>query len=141
MVVGTLENNPLGNALLDNLVVNATPEKILRHPVTIFVPTDAVHLFEAAIDLLSYATYLKCEGKDYKAENLLSLSGVYQPKKELKESKIPVALTTFLKANPQIKTIFLHLDKDRAGRLCTAALKERRVFNPRPRDSILYIPF
>ena len=58
-------------------------------------PTDSVHLFEAAIDLLSYATYLKCEGKDYKAENLLSLSGVYQPKKELKESKIPVALTTF----------------------------------------------
>ena len=87
-------------------------------------PTDAVHLFEAAIDLLSYATYLKCEGKDYKAENLLSLSGVYQPKKELKESKIPVALTTFLEADPQIKTIFLHLDKDRAGRLCTAALKE-----------------
>ena len=87
-------------------------------------PTDAVHLFEAAIDLLSYATYLKCEGKDYKTENLLSLSGVYQPKKELKESKIPIALTTFLKANLQIKTIFLHLDKDRAGRLCTAALKE-----------------
>ena len=28
-------------------------------------PTDTVHLFEAAIDLLSYATYLKCEGKDY----------------------------------------------------------------------------
>jgi len=26
-------------------------------------PTDTVHLFEAAIDLLSYATYLKCEGK------------------------------------------------------------------------------
>ena len=87
-------------------------------------PSDTVHLFEAAIDLLSYATYLKCEGKDYKAENLLSLSGVYQPKKEIKDSKIPVALTTFLKANPQIKTTFLHLDKDRAGRLCTAALKE-----------------
>ena len=27
-------------------------------------PTDKVHLFEAAIDLLSYATYLKCEGKE-----------------------------------------------------------------------------
>ena len=37
VVVGTLKYNPLGNALLDNLVVNATPEKILRHPVTIFV--------------------------------------------------------------------------------------------------------
>ena len=36
-------------------------------------PTDTVHLFEAAIDLLSYATYLKCEGKDYKSESLLSL--------------------------------------------------------------------
>ncbi len=69
-----------------------------------------------AIDILSYATYLKCEGKDYKLENLLSLSGVYQPKKEIKESKIPVALTTFLKANPEIKTIYLHLDKDKAGR-------------------------
>lgn len=87
-------------------------------------PTNTVHLFEAAIDLLSYATYLKCEGKDYKAYHLLSLSGVYQPKKELSESKIPIALTTFLKANPQIRTIFLHLDNDRTGRLCTAALKE-----------------
>ena len=38
-------------------------------------PADTVHLFEAAIDLLSYATYLKCEGKDYKSESLLSLIG------------------------------------------------------------------
>jgi hypothetical protein len=49
---------------------------------------------------------------------------VYQPKKEVKDSKISVALTTFLKGNPQIKTIYLHLDKDKAGRLCTATLKE-----------------
>ena len=87
-------------------------------------PTDRVHLFEAAIDVLSYATYLKCEGRDYRAANLLSLSGVYQPKKDLAESRIPVALSTFLRASPQIKTIYLHLDNDRAGRLCTAALKE-----------------
>ena len=87
-------------------------------------PTNTVHLFEAAIDVLSYATYLKCEGKDYKAANLLSLSGVYQPKRELVESRIPIALTTFLNAHPQIKTIYLHLDNDKAGRLCTAALKE-----------------
>ena len=87
-------------------------------------PTNTVHLFEAAIDLLSYATYLKCEGKDYKSENLLSLSGVYQPKKEIKDSKIPIALTTFLNANPHIKTIILHLDNDKTGRICTATLKE-----------------
>ena len=87
-------------------------------------PTHTVHLFEAAIDVLSYATYLKCEGKDYKTANLLSLSGVYQPKKELAESRIPIALTTFLNAHPQIKPIYLHLDNDKAGRLCTAALQE-----------------
>ena len=87
-------------------------------------PTDKVHLFEAAIDLLSYATYLKCEGKDYRAVNLLSLSGVYQPKKELSESKIPIALSTYLQENPQVKTVILHLDNDKTGRLCTAALKE-----------------
>lgn len=87
-------------------------------------PCNSVHLFEAAVDVLSYATYLKCEGKDYKAENLLSLSGVYQPKKEIKESKVPIALTTFLNANPQVNTIFLHLDNDKTGRLCTATLKE-----------------
>lgn len=87
-------------------------------------PTDTVHLFEAAIDLLSYATYLKCEGRDYGKENLLSLSGVYQPKKELSESKVPIALSTYLKENPQIKTVVLHLDNDKTGRLCTAALKE-----------------
>lgn len=29
-----------------------------------------------------------------------------------------------MKANPHIKTIILHLDNDKIGRLCTAALKE-----------------
>ena len=57
-------------------------------------------------------------------ESLISLSGVYQTKKEMKDSKIPIALTTFLSANPQIKTIVLHLDNDKVGRLCTATLKE-----------------
>lgn len=87
-------------------------------------PTGSVHLFESAIDLLSFATYLKREGKDVRKENLLSLSGVYQPKKELSDSKIPVALSVYLQKNPQIRTIILHLDNDRAGRLCTAALRE-----------------
>ena len=87
-------------------------------------PINTVHLFEAAIDLLSYATYLKCEGKNYRTLNLLSLSGVYQLKKELSESKVPIALSTYLKENPQVKTIVLHLDNDKTGRLCTVALTE-----------------
>ena len=84
----------------------------------------SLHLFEAAIDLLSYATYLKCKNRDYQKENLLSLAGVYQPKKDIKSSKVPVALREFLKKNTQIKTIFLHLDNDKAGRLSTKALTE-----------------
>ena len=87
-------------------------------------PTDSVHLFEAAIDLLSYATYLKCQGKDYRAENLLSLSGVYQPQRNISESKIPASLELFLTEHPQIHTVILHLDNDRAGRISAAALKE-----------------
>ena len=87
-------------------------------------PCQSVHLFEAAIDLLSYATLLKAQGKDYKAENLLSPSGVYQPKKENKDSKIPIALSVFLEKNPLIKTIHLHLDNDKTGRLCANTLKE-----------------
>lgn len=87
-------------------------------------PCQSVHLFEAAIDLLSYATLLKAQGKDYKSENLLSLSGVYQPKKESKDSKIPIALSVFLEKNPLIKTIHLHLDNDKTGRLCAHTLKE-----------------
>ena len=87
-------------------------------------PCQSVHLFEAAIDLLSYATLLKAQGKDYKAENLLSLSGVYQPKKERKDSKIPIALSVFLEKNPLIKMIHLHLDNDKTGRLCANTLKE-----------------
>ncbi|MDO4175792.1 MAG: DUF3991 domain-containing protein, partial [Eubacteriales bacterium] len=36
-------------------------------------PSASLHLFEAAIDLLSYATYLKHKNRDYQKENLLSL--------------------------------------------------------------------
>ena len=37
VVIGTLENNPIGDALLDKLIINATPEKILGNPVAIFI--------------------------------------------------------------------------------------------------------
>ncbi len=85
--------------------------------------SDTLHLFEGAIDLLSYASYVNYKGGDYRSENLLSLAGVYQPKDEMEESKIPVAITEFLKENPHIKRIYLHFDNDKAGRKATAAIK------------------
>ena len=42
----------------------------------------------------------------------------------ISESKIPVALELYLTENPQIHTVILHLDNDRAGRISSAALKE-----------------
>lgn len=50
---------------------------------------DTMHLFESAIDLLSYATLQKLEGKEWRREHLLSLAGVYQPAKEIEKSKVP----------------------------------------------------
>ena len=47
---------------------------------------DTMHLFESAIDLLSYATLLKLDGKEWRREHLLSLAGVYQPAKEIEKS-------------------------------------------------------
>ena len=82
-----------------------------------------VHLFECAIDLLSYATLLKMKGKNWLSYNLLSLSGVYQPKEKIKDSKVPVALERYLSADPNINKIYLHLDNDKAGRLATKALQ------------------
>lgn len=83
--------------------------------------SNSVHLFEAAIDLLSYATYLMWEGQDYHRENLLSLSGVYQPN-DSGEMKIPIALKYFLKQHEEIQKIYLHLDNDEAGRSSAQAI-------------------
>jgi hypothetical protein len=82
-----------------------------------------VHLFESAIDLLSYATLCQMERKDWKQENFLSLAGVYQPKKVIEESKLPAALTRYLEDYPQIQTVALHLDNDGPGRLAAEAIK------------------
>ena len=85
--------------------------------------SDKVHVFESAIDLLSYATMQKLDGKEWRTEHLLSLAGVYQPAKEIERSKVPVALTRFLKEHSDVKEIVLHLDNDRTGRLATKAIQ------------------
>ena len=101
------------------------------------VENPAVHLCESAIDVMSYATLCKLDGIDWRRHNLLSLAGIYQPKKVLAESKLPVALTRFLEDHPSVKTIYLHLDNDGPGRLATKAImsvipKEYEVKNRPP---------
>jgi hypothetical protein len=82
-----------------------------------------LHLFESAIDLLSYCTLELLANRDWRKENCLSLAGIYQPKKNIKESTPPVALTQYLKDYPQITEIALHLDNDVPGRLAAETIK------------------
>jgi len=88
-------------------------------------PCEEVHICEASIDVLSYATLLKMRGKDYKDYHILSLGGVQIPRKDSKiSSKTPMALEQFLKDFPEVKKIVLHLDNDRAGRLAAKTIKD-----------------
>ncbi len=88
-----------------------------------------VHVFEGAVDLLSYATMMQMENKDWRSTNLLSLAGVSVRNRGPHEAKLPAALEQFLHDNPQIQTIYLHLDRDAAGRIAaetlTALLSDR----------------
>jgi len=82
----------------------------------------SVHIYESAIDLLSYLTLLKQYGQDPYRDHHISLSGIYQPKKNNAEQQIPLSLDRFLKTHPEIEKVILHLDNDSAGRLAASSL-------------------
>ena len=83
---------------------------------------DSVHLFESAIDLLSYATILKEENIKWYEENLISLAGIYTPANDISNSKVPKTIEKFLSKNTNIKRIYIHFDNDLAGRMSANAL-------------------
>ena len=72
-----------------------------------------VHIFESAIDLLSYASMEYMDGRNWRREHLLSLAGVFKTERP---DVVPVALQRFLKVHPEIHTLNLHLDADEIGR-------------------------
>lgn len=84
-----------------------------------------VHLFESAIDLLSYAELVRRKGKDFKKEPLLSLGGIYCPSGKIKQTKLPKALDFYLEKHPWVNMVYLHLDNDRAGWLAAENIKEQ----------------
>lgn len=75
-----------------------------------------LHIFESAIDLLSYATILKMRTGEWRTEPMVSLGGVYAPSAKRQQSKLPIALENATQKQTQINTIALHLDNDFAGR-------------------------
>ncbi len=80
-------------------------------------------VFESAIDALSYLTLLKLRGQEWRAANALSLSGIYQPRKD-GSIRFPAALEQYLKDNPGVERIVLCLDNDRPGRAASAAIQK-----------------
>lgn len=82
-----------------------------------------LHLFESAIDLLSYCTLEHLAGRDWRQVHKLSLAGIYRPKAGQEQSNPPTALTQFLQSFPQVKRLILHLDNDEPGRESTVLLK------------------
>ena len=85
--------------------------------------TDTIYIFEGATDALSYATFLKLYGMDYKAKTLISLAGIYQPASDISKSKIPLAIQRYLDKHPETKNIFLCFDNDKTGRRASKALQ------------------
>lgn len=83
-----------------------------------------IHLFESAIDLLSYATLLKMKNIDWHNENMLSLGGVYQQSKYSERNTIPLNIQEFLRRNPNVNEIYLHLDNDEIGRSASKSLQQ-----------------
>lgn len=86
-----------------------------------------VHVFESAIDLLSYATLEHRAGRDWRGDALLSLAGVFQRKRE---KVLPVALAQFLEDHPSVNTVCLHLDNDAVGRSAAQGIMEALADSP-----------
>ena len=85
--------------------------------------SDTVHIFESEIDLLSFATLLKMNNKNWREHFMLSLAGVYNPSAKIEESKVPSALKTFFNHHKEISNVVLHLDNDKAGISSASAIK------------------
>ena len=99
-----------------------------------------LHVFEAAIDLLSYMTILKLDHQDFKQYNYLSLAGASDKIASKTEADIPIALKSFLKRNKNIKTIIFHLDNDEVGIGATSKIikvlsKKYRCIDDHPKES------
>lgn len=88
--------------------------------------TDTVHLFESAIDLMSYATLELRSHRNWRKDDLLSLAGVYKTERG---QDVPLALERYLGTHPGTKRLCLHLDNDEIGKTAAeqiaAALKDR----------------
>ena len=81
-----------------------------------------IHLFESAIDLLSFITIVRMDTGKWIKESMISLGGVYFPGEKIENAKLPAALNNAFDNGKSVSKIVLHLDKDSAGRAATKAI-------------------
>lgn len=84
----------------------------------------SLHVFESAIDLLSYASLLKMNKQDWQKENYLSVGGVFSTSKDI----LPEALNQYLYDNLAINKVCLHFDNDSVGKEAAEKIKDRLNF-------------
>ena len=87
-----------------------------RYAFRIDRASSTLHVFESAIDLLSYATIMKMKTGEWRSEPMVSLGGVYAPSPNSPSIKIPAALDNALQNHQEVNMIVLHLDNDYAGK-------------------------
>lgn len=86
------------------------------------------HVFESAIDALSFATLRKMAGRDWRELSLISLGGI-PPARGDGQATVPAALSRWMGEHPLCAEVHLHLDNDGPGRAAARAIAER--FAPR----------
>jgi hypothetical protein len=85
---------------------------------------ESVHIFESAIDLLSYMSLEMLEGKSVRDKHYLSLGGVFAASAAPGGSAPPSALEQFLRDHPGIRRIVPCPDNDRAGLQCAELIQK-----------------
>jgi hypothetical protein len=90
---------------------------------------EAVHVFEGAIDVLSYATLALDAGREWRDMALRVIGGIPPASSTGEQTRLPPALAQHLANNPGTRRAYLHLDSDEPGfaaaDLITRALRAR----------------
>ena len=94
-----------------------------RYSFRIMYVSDTLHVFESAIDLLSYMTIVRRTTGKWPKESMVSLGGVYARKRIDSVPKLPMGLQSAIQSATQsdtpLKKVILHLDNDTAGQQAT----------------------
>lgn len=100
----------------------AGSSKVYCFSIPALEPGAVLNVFECAIDALSYLTQMKMQRTDWHSQSVLSLGGVYQPKKN-EAPTMPVALKGYLTSHREVREIVLRLDNDPVGRSAAQAIR------------------